>query len=681
MTRKFDLRFFISLTLPWLLLWYLPWTTWLDNLPWLRLGLAGLIFIAPGTAVSMILIGNRFTLLSHVTSGLTLSIFLVSSLGVMGRIVHLPFAFIKPTFFAAGLFAFLALTLHWRSTQQLFKPKNYSLLFIVLFLFVIVFGALISLTSRFGGDDYTYLAYLTNFQHSTRLSFGEVIFGSGDLEPFRFWLAMFPMNQAFLAELSGLHGVLLLGYYLKPVLVIISMLALYNLFKDLLRSDHHAIIALLLQAAFLFPLLGRRQPGNVFFLLAIEDKSFAAFTLAPVFFLAVTCCLESLTLRRGIFVLLCGWCLALTHPIILAYTIFIASMYVAIVTIPGKNYKIFSILLILLFLIISPSASLRFPSLYGARIRAGFDLETALTASPDKTSVGDRISFIEGTPFYGFNPDQIRLQFDEGLAPSWLTSILSWLFLLLLVLGFLWSLPKLKGGENAIAAFVAGSSLLVLLCAIPYTGWLVGYFVSARMLWRAPWLFPIGLVGAILIMDMVNVILSKVKIESRREAITSSLTLVFVLAICSVLIRYSSGYQIRMGRITFDEMNGYRDRLKTLAEIGDYIETNVEEPSIFLASYDMMNYLPGLSSKSKVVFFRNSLHTPHSVNQSGIEKILSTSEEFTIQRRVQLLSKYHIRNILIEDASVHEYYAEYPEFFNLQEFGDHWLIEYKEAIP
>jgi len=47
------------------------------------LGLAGLIFIVPGTAVSM---------------------FLVGSLGVMGRIAHWPFAYIRPAFLWLGCY-------------------------------------------------------------------------------------------------------------------------------------------------------------------------------------------------------------------------------------------------------------------------------------------------------------------------------------------------------------------------------------------------------------------------------------------------------------------------------------------------------------------------------------------------------------------------------------------------
>jgi hypothetical protein len=680
MSRRFNQKIFLSLIVPWLLVWALPWTTWLDNLPWLRVGLAGLIFIAPGMAVSMLLLGNRLTLLSHVTSGLALSMFLVGSLGVLGRIAHVPFTFIKPIFFSAGLIVFLTLTFYSLSIKQSFKPKSYSPIPIVLLLLTIVLGSVIALTNRIESDGFSYLAYLTNFQYSPRLSFSEVIFGSGDLEPLRFWLAMFPMNQAFIAEVSNLHGILLFGYYLNPILVAVSLLAAYNLFEDLLKSDFLASIALFLQVAFLFLLLDTRQPGNLFFYRVTEDKTFAAFALAPVFFLAVTYCLESPTLRRGIFMLLCGWSLALTHPIILAYSVFIAGTYIVIITITHKNFKTLGILILLLMLVILPSASLRFPALYGVAVQAPFDLESALVEDPAMNPIGDRISYIEGTPFYGFNLDKIKIQIRDETPQSWLTFILSWSYLWILVLGFLWSLTKINQPSNAIPAFILSSSTLILLSAIPYTGWLVGYFVSARMLWRAPWLFPVGLVGSVLIMNMINMILPKKTIKARQVITARNATLVVALVICIILIVRSFSYQSQTRSFSRTELHDYRVMLEELAATGNYIETNIEQPSIFLASDETMNYLPGLSSKSKVVFFRSPLFTPHPVNRGDVRDVLSSNEYVPIKRRMKVLDRYDVQYLLIEDVSVQEYYAEFPQFFTWEKTGDYWLIEYRGSV-
>ena len=659
------------------MLWYLPWAIWFDSLPWLRLSLSGVVFIAPGMAISMILLNKRLTLLSHITSGMTISIFLIGSLGVIGRILHLPFAYIKPVIFIVGLISFSALCIYSKKIHQLFKSKDYSITSIGLLLLTIIFGIVIALMSRIESDSFSYLAYLTNFQHSPRLSFSDIFFGTSDLESLRFWLAMLPMNQAFIADISNIHGVLLLGYYLNPVLVAIALLSTYNFFEDLLKSDLHANIALLIKFSFLFLLLDTRQPGNLFFFRISEDKSFAAFALSPVFFLAVNCFLESITVPRAIFVLLTGWGLALTHPIILAYSIFIAGLYVFFVFLPLKNYKGFGINIILLMLVILPSASLRFPSLYGVKILAPFDLETALIENPDTHPIGDRISYIDGTPFYGFNLNKIRIQIDQETPSSWPIFILSWSYLWVLIFGFLWSLSNLRQKDNAIASFIAASSIMVLLCAIPYTGWLIGYFVSARMLWRAPWLFPIGLVGFSLIQEMSKVVLPKAIGESRRKAFTKYAPHILGFVICIVAIGYFSNYQYREKWLSFKGLNEYKAILERQAELGAYLETNIEQPSILLASEDTMNYLPGLSSKAKVVYFRSSFFTPHPVNRGEIRDILSTDENFSIKMRIKVLDKYHVQYILIEDASVYKYFIEYPQYFKWGKLGDYWLAEYK----
>jgi hypothetical protein len=83
----------------------------------------------------------------------------------------------------------------------------------------------------------------------------------------------------------------------------------------------------------------------------------------------------------------------------------------------------------------------------------------------------------------------------------------SWSYLWLLVLGLVWAIFNLR--KKIIAPFIAATSLLVLLCGIPYTGWLVGYFVSAGMLWRSPWLLPIGLIGIVLFAELLNFFLQK----------------------------------------------------------------------------------------------------------------------------------------------------------------------------
>ena len=98
------------------------------------------------------------------------------------------------------------------------------------------------------------------------------------------------MSLAMLAKISHLHGLLLVGFYLEPFLIILAILAMYALYEDLLSSQDQAIAALLIQFTFFFLI---RQQHRFFFEQLSEDKVFAAFVLAPVFFLSVRYFLES----------------------------------------------------------------------------------------------------------------------------------------------------------------------------------------------------------------------------------------------------------------------------------------------------------------------------------------------------------------------------------------------------
>lgn len=676
--RKLVENIFIMLAFLWVLLWVFPWASWLES-NWIRLGISILIFTMPGMAISLFLTDKRLSLASHFTSGLALSGFLVALLGLLGRIFHLPFAYIKPVFALIGLLALIALVKHSRLEPQLYKPQRFSISTLILLLGMVVLGIIINFQRELGGDDLSYLAYLTNWQHAQQLDFREVIFGSGNVDKIRFWVAMFPMNLAFLAEISNLHGLLLLGFYLEPYLIAIGILTIYNLYENLLPTERQTIAALLLQFTFLFLLRGVQKSGDAFFWRLSEDKVFAAFILAPVFFIAVRHFLDTFTLRGGIFVLLNGLSLALTHPVILAYSIFISSVFAGVVMVARKDYKKLGVSALLLMVIILPSASLRFIDVPSAP--QSFDLDSALAASPSISET--RISYIEGTPFYGFNLDRVKIQTNNTSQADLLAIFVSWSYLWVLGLGSLWSLFNLR--KNAVAPFTAATSSLVLLCAVPYTGWLVGYFVTARMLWRSPWMLPIGLIGMVLVVDLIKVALRKTLIDAQAQTFSERATFGLILALCfSILAHFS--YKASWVPIT--QLVSYRDNLTKLSTLGSYLENKNEKPAKFIASsktVPMMKYLPGLSSKAKVILFRTSRYTSGFIHDSiyyrKIKPVLSSSTTVSLQRRINILRNNDIQYILVEERSIKDYYANRPDLFDIQRAGDFWIIEFRESAP
>jgi hypothetical protein len=203
--------------------------------------------------------------------------------------------------------------------------------------------------------------------------------------------------------------------------------------------------------------------------------------------------------------------------------------------------------------------------------------------------------------------------------------------------------------------------------------------VSARMLWRSPWLFPIGLAGARLAEEAFRAMSSRLAPRSRWEAFTRHATSISVLAVCVVVAGYFSVYHYQTRWSALKALPDYRIRLERQVELGEYLETNIEQPSIFLASYNLMNYLPGLSSKAKVVYFRAPHFNPYPVDRAEIGRVLSADTDFSLEQRLEVLRKYDVRYLLTTDASLEEFYAAYPQFFNLQKVGRYWLLELRES--
>jgi len=639
------------------------------------------IFIMPGFVLSLLLIDKRLTLPAHLTSGLAISVFIVGLLGLLGRKFHLPFTFIKIAFMLFGLVCLLLLVKYSFSGAQLYNQKKISITTMAALLFITLVGFAITLKHGLKLDDFSYLAYLTTWQHSQALDFNDVFFGLGDVGQIRFWLAMLPMDQALLSEISGLHGLLLIGYYLEPFLAVIAFLTTYNLYEDFLPSKEYAAIALLLHFTFLIV----SEPGGVFFNNQTQDKAFAAFILAPTFFLATRCFLESFTLRRGAFFLLIGFSMTLTHPIMLAYSVFIMALYTALVMLMAKEYKKLGIVLALLVTIIFPVGLLRFVGVpWVSRFVLGsgsvfqqpgsFDFESV----SGSRGVQDLVSNIAGTPFYGFNPHRIQILANTNIWTTWWVFI-SWTYLYILILGLIWSLFNLK--RNGVASFIGAVSLLILFALIPYTGWLMGYFVSARMLWRTPWLYPAGLTTAVLVVESLKVIAHWLSALRMDKVPIERAGLILISVLCLNLIRVYSGLETSGRWGLFPHRESYITRLTGLSKLGDYLETNIEKPSVFLTSPNLMYYLPGLSSKSKVVFFRAERFNLRPVDEQELELIFSMKNHTSMEQRIAILAQYNVQYILVRDDSLKAFYAKDSHFTNIEKVEGFSIIEFRETTP
>jgi hypothetical protein len=199
------------------------------------------------------------------------------------------------------------------------------------------------------------------------------------------------------------------------------------------------------------------------------------------------------------------------------------------------------------------------------------------------------------------------------------------------------------------------------------------------MLWRAAWLVPVGLTVVVLLDGILNV-LSK-KIDNFQIIPGRKATFALILITCLLLTGYYSTNVYSTRWLALTRLPQYRNKLLSLSNLGIYLEENIKQPSRFVAPQPIMDYLPGLSSKAKPVFFRSNIYTPNPPNMNKVKLILSGDQQTSLEERVDVFLKYDIRYMVVQDEAIKNYYSNYPEFFDIQIVGNFWLIEFLENRP
>ena len=202
-------------------------------------------------------------------------------------------------------------------------------------------------------------------------------------------------------------------------------------------------------------------------------------------------------------------------------------------------------------------------------------------------------------------------------------------------------------------------------------------------------MLPIGLIGMVLMTELFDLTVPKLSVNSLPKIFGERLSLIVTTVLCIILIGYFSTHAYRSEWKALDGLNTYKNTLTRLSALGDYLEANVERPSRFIApaqasvvipdlfSQSMMDYLPGLSSKSKVVFFRYIL-PPYPVDMDKINLVFSLDSSIIFKQRINILKRYHIQYVLIDNHFLSDYYANQPQFFDVQEVDGYWLLKLRD---
>jgi hypothetical protein len=222
--------------------------------------------------------------------------------------------------------------------------------------------------------------------------------------------------------------------------------------------------------------------------------------------------------------------------------------------------------------------------------------------------------------------------------------------IIILVFGAIISSSRLRKGT--VYWYVLSSSLVIFVAAIPYTGWILGYFVSARMLSRVSWFAPYGL-AAVLVIQAVTEWLKLRSIMSDRKlsipegrglmlGLTASLLFVGPFLLFSLTQRLPKYFQVL-------------EHNRQITDIGAFIDKNTETYTTVIATdYKDLQLLPTASAHASLISFREELEYNGFNNFLPIDVVRERIAASTAIRFLDLsekkclsLRKYEVQYVLV----------------------------------
>jgi hypothetical protein len=606
--------------LAWTFFWQFPWQVWFDELRWIQIFIAMVLFIIPGGVVHLLLSASPVKYSGILTSGFVISITVVGVLGILARVLHLSFSFIYNSLFIFGGGAISYLCYSWNQKVRLDYKVNKNLLWQVGLILPVVIAvylaAKLSIPPIIHDDDLSYNALLAYFRYADQLDFNGVV---KHITTVRFWLAFWPLVEAIIANLSGMHGLLLTGVYLSPALSILSFLAIYQLGRIINLKSQYALIAVLAQIVSLVRLTGSSQPGLAFFNLFTQDKVAASFVLSLIVIGGAISFLKSPNKKNLILFGLGVLGLGFTHPTVLGMTAFTIGIYALLDFWDTRRWVPVGQLIVVLVIIMVPHFSLRFFEEEGRRV---------YSVEGDQYTIRD----------YKINPHRLRVLDNPkyyGIAPEILDGLPYGLFL---TAGLL-SLIRLRNSEAE--RYFAAALVFLGIAFVPYTGWLLGTVITPFHLWRIPRLLPFGLSMAYLLESVIKGIANKIEFfrvnESRIHNFAPITVSLILLAGTLYILPWANGNLA--GR-----KPGFDLWYEQYIEIGDYLNSLETKGFVVIGGPDSVtnDILPSLSIDAKLVSFRNENPGPSTTIWNSL-----VGEETPLEERFKYLERYEVQYILL----------------------------------
>jgi tetratricopeptide (TPR) repeat protein len=523
-----------------------------------------------------------------------------------------------------------------RTAAQLNWPRliYWGAFFAAITLVLVIF---INTTSPFPGDRLTYQAFVRHFldaeQFLTRgFRMSSTLIVKSAREVTQPWLLLLALVIK-LAQVDLLEAYV---YYIPPLLILVSFVALYLLAEELFNNQLVALTACLIQTFYYLSDILANEEGIGFslFLRIIEDKFLIRFILLPVSIWLTLRFVRKKDKGALVSLLITIVALGLVHPMgLVLYGISFGAFMLTMLLFGSRQDKrkklvslapiIASVLVMLLVPLwerqqiassISPAES------YQVTAAKAFDVEAGL----DTVSGGLRARRL------------LILSKDASLyiaSPSLIAHPLVVLAILLTPL-----LIKYLRSRLSAQFLLSNMAGVLILCYTPVITPLLGKAITPWMIWRVLWLLPVSLVISFFLGEAVQKSMGRFKQISPQllQLMPLSVILVSAIVLRGEIMKGLDHLEELKGRAITSEERALLTYLHDHGTPGSYIMT----PSARLS-----DEIPGLVGHSYSLTFR-VLPSPFASADDDRAKFYDA--EFVTNNHLDILQQYNIKYIILE---------------------------------
>ncbi len=650
----------------WSCFWLFPWQPWLEHHVWVKMALGLSAFILPGFLIIKLLQPQDPDWIGYIPFGFSISLLIVTVLGLIARSVHLSMSHIVICFWVVGIIS-LGLVFQQGvkkgNTGEERRVSGTGLKYTWPILVVVVLIGLITTLRIIGDDDLIYQAYQNYFEKSASLDFKEIVFGYDEWSPARFWIVSIPFAQALISRITHIPAAMFaLGYY-DPFLVLVSAIAFYCLSWRLGLSPGMAALSVVFQFTFMVLLSEYLHAGAPFLKQLGTDKATAAFILAPVFLDGLHRIFKGPNVGSIVAGLLAALSLSAAHPVIFAFAGFIAGLTGLLAIDRTSIIRRILIPAMILLMAMLPQVAVRFS---GSQSTALIDQARSDMLHQEETDL--RIRLWGSRQLYGLNPSllAIHIPYEQRLSPI-SPDLLHFGWLVFPALVGLFTLKDFRKEETA--RYILASLLLVLLVIFPFTGPIFGTLTTPGMLERTVWLFPFGTALVYLLARLCGSLkIIKKGRENSRHDVAIPLQIASTVICTAVILLYMRETKAP----DFDQLRRREIRYQDLVDIGSFLDRE-NDTNFWIAGSDKINDLiPIFTTRGKVISFRPSDRSysyfipAEAHNQRMLDRQSLFSGTASMEEILAVCKKYQISYLLFgrqEFGSIERLVSMHPETF------------------